>query len=47
MSERKLNEEIINNFCSVTGSSRERALFYLEASDGDLNVNFFGIGMEF
>lgn len=38
MSEKKINEEIINNFISVTGSNRERALFYLEASDGDLNV---------
>ena len=34
----------IDNFCAVTGAARDRARFYLEASNGDIDVykkNFF------
>lgn len=34
----KISEEKIQNFCSVTGINKERAQFYLEASNGDLEV---------
>lgn len=35
-----ISDELLDNFCSVTGADKERARFYLEASNGDLEVNF-------
>ena len=34
----KITEENLENFCSVTGATKERARFYLEASNGDIEV---------
>jgi hypothetical protein len=34
----KVTEEQLQNFCAVTGSTVDRARFYLEAANGDLDV---------
>lgn len=42
-----ISDEDLNNFCSVTGASIERAKFYVEAANGDLGVaieSFFESG---
>lgn len=33
-----VSDEDLNNFCSVTGASIERAKFYVEAANGNLEV---------
>lgn len=33
-----ISEEDLNNFCSVTGASIERARFFVEAANGDLTI---------
>lgn len=34
-----ITDERIDNFCAVTGATRDRARFFLEASNGDIEVN--------
>ena len=34
----KISEDKLNSFIGVTGASQERAKFYLEAANGDLDV---------
>ena len=36
-----ITDDKLNNFVGVTGASQERARFYLEAANGNLEVNFF------
>lgn len=36
-----VTQEQIESFCSVTGANNERARFYLEAANGDLDVRNF------
>lgn len=33
----EITQELLDNFCAVTGSDAERAKFFLEASNGDIN----------
>lgn len=33
-----ITDEQIDNFCAITGAARDRARFYLEASNGDIEV---------
>lgn len=33
-----ITDEQLNSFCAVTGAELERAKFYLEAANGDLDV---------
>lgn len=37
MSER-ISNEVIENFCAITGCNQDRAKFYLEAANGTLDV---------
>ena len=39
MSSNKITEEQLQNFCSITGGTFDRARFFLEASNGDLEVD--------
>lgn len=34
-----ITEEQLQNFCSITGAAVDRAKFYLEAANGDLDVS--------
>lgn len=36
------NEALISQFMDVTGVNRERAQFYIESANSDLQVNFPG-----
>jgi len=33
-----ISDEDLQNFCSVTGASMDRARFYVEAANGDLGI---------
>ena len=35
----QFDDEIIENFVSVTGETKERAIFFLEMANGDLEVH--------
>lgn len=37
-SKANITQEQLENFCSVTGTDIERARFYLEAANGDIDV---------
>ncbi len=38
---KEISQEQIDSFCGVTGANKERASFYLEAANGDLDVSIF------
>jgi hypothetical protein len=33
-----ITNELLENFCAITGCTQERAKFYLEAANGSLDV---------
>ena len=35
-----ISDEDLENFCAVTGANKERASFYIEAANGNLEVKF-------
>lgn len=36
----EISNELIENFCSITGCTQDRAKFYIEAANGSLDVIF-------
>jgi hypothetical protein len=39
-SKKEITKDQLDSFCSITGSTNERAQFFLEAANGDLDVRF-------
>lgn len=35
---KEITKDQLDSFCSITGSTNERAQFFLEAANGDLDV---------